>query len=438
MVKSQVIFAVLSLLLISVAAEDMYNKYSNVVELTDADFKSKVLESDEMWLIEFYAPWCGHCQKFKPSYEKAAKILKGVVKVGAVNGDVHQLGGNYGVTGFPTIVFFGLDKKKAPETFQGARESDAVVDYALNQVRSNVKARQTPKKASDKKEKPKSEEKAKTEASGDKDVVVLDHTNFERLVLGSKDIWMIEFYAPWCGHCKSLEPEWNTAAFQLKGQVKLGKVNADEAENKGLASRYGVKGFPSIKVLDYGEGKTDSKAYNYEGARTAADIVKFASDLADKADIIPDIHQTIHQKVYDKHCQGTVICIIAFLPNIYETNAVERNNMLKSLTGSAKTNRRQPFKWFWIAAGDQLDLERSLNLGFGFPAIIAISPQKNLISTMRSSFSEANVNQYLKDLQLGKGRLEDLKAKITLKKADKWDGKDAPPLEDDSPMDYDL
>ena len=112
--------------------------------------------------------------------------------------------------------------------------------------------------------------------------------------------------------------------------------------------------------------------------------------------------------------------------------------MIMSLTGAAKTNRRQPFRWFWIDAGDQLDLVRSLNLGFGFPAIVAISPQKNMISTMRSSFSEANVNQYLKDILLGKGRLEDLKTKITLKKADKWDGKDAPPLELDTDMDYDL
>ena len=45
--------------------------------------------------------------------------------------------------------------------------------------------------------------------------------------------------------------------------------------------------------------------------------------------------------------------------------------MLKKV---AKKNRKQPFVWFWLSAGDQLDLERDLNLGFGFPAAIAISP----------------------------------------------------------------
>ena len=49
---------------------------------------------------------------------------------------------------------------------------------------------------------------------------------------------MVEFYAPWCGHCKALEPEWNTAARDLKGKVKFAKVDA--TENEQLARRFGV------------------------------------------------------------------------------------------------------------------------------------------------------------------------------------------------------
>ena len=48
-------------------------------------------------------------------------------------------------------------------------------------------------------------------------MIVLDDTNFDAAVYSSKDIWMVEFYAPWCGHCKALEPEWNEAASALKG-----------------------------------------------------------------------------------------------------------------------------------------------------------------------------------------------------------------------------
>lgn len=56
-------------------------------------------------------------------------------------------------------------------------------------------------------------------------VVKLDKNNFKTLVLGSKDTWLVEFYAPWCGHCKSLAPEWEKAAKALEGFVKVGAVD---------------------------------------------------------------------------------------------------------------------------------------------------------------------------------------------------------------------
>lgn len=37
---------------------------SDVIELTDSDFSKSVLKGDEIWIVEFYAPWCGHCKKF--------------------------------------------------------------------------------------------------------------------------------------------------------------------------------------------------------------------------------------------------------------------------------------------------------------------------------------------------------------------------------------
>ena len=59
----------------------------HVEVLTTSNFKEMVLESEEPWLVKFFAPWCGHCTTLAPHYEKAAKVLKGVVKVGHVNCD---------------------------------------------------------------------------------------------------------------------------------------------------------------------------------------------------------------------------------------------------------------------------------------------------------------------------------------------------------------
>jgi len=64
-----------------------YGKNSDVIELTKDNFAKQVFSSEHVWLIEFYAPWCGHCKQLAGDYEKAAKNLKGIVRVGAVNCD---------------------------------------------------------------------------------------------------------------------------------------------------------------------------------------------------------------------------------------------------------------------------------------------------------------------------------------------------------------
>jgi protein disulfide-isomerase A1 len=101
-------------------------------------------------------------------------------------------------------------------------------------------------------------------------VVVLDPDNFEQFI-GEQDYTIVEFYAPWCGHCKSLEPEWAAAAkkvSKLKPKVLLAKVDADS--HKSLAEKYGVSGYPTIKIF-----KKGSKEQDYDGPREAKGIVSF-------------------------------------------------------------------------------------------------------------------------------------------------------------------
>ena len=79
----------------------------------------------------------------------------------------------------------------------------------------------------------------------------LDVDTFDKHVNGGK-LALVEFYAPWCGHCKKLAPEYKKAAAELeKGDtgIKLVKVDATLEENKPLAEKFGIKGFPTIKVF---------------------------------------------------------------------------------------------------------------------------------------------------------------------------------------------
>ena len=184
----------------------------------------------------------------------------------------------------------------------------------------------------------------------DGEVYVLTQKNFDQMVLQSRDIWIVEFYAPWCGHCKALEPEYAQAAKNLKGQVKLGKVDATVEQQ--LAQRFQVQGYPTVKVFDFGMAKSDSSARDYQGERTANGITAFGANLAEKADIEPDLHELYKQQFYNDNCNGPVICVINFLPNLYDSNAEERNKYIKMIKKVAKKNRKNPFKWFWLQAGD--------------------------------------------------------------------------------------
>ena len=96
--------------LMGVMADDFYGKGSRVETLTDANFQEKVINSDEMWIVEFYAPWCGHCKALEPEFKAAAEQLQKesvdclLAKVDATAEDM--LAGFFSVKAFPTIKFF--------------------------------------------------------------------------------------------------------------------------------------------------------------------------------------------------------------------------------------------------------------------------------------------------------------------------------------------
>ncbi|KAL5998376.1 Protein disulfide isomerase-like [Asimina triloba] len=96
----------------------------------------------------------------------------------------------------------------------------------------------------------------------DKDVVVLGKGNFSVFV-GQNPFVMVEFYAPWCGHCQNLAPEYAAAATELKGEVALAKVDATEESE--LAEEFQVQGLPTLIFLSDGARKLFRGHRNKDG-----------------------------------------------------------------------------------------------------------------------------------------------------------------------------
>ena len=78
-------------------------------------------------------------------------------------------------------------------------------------------------------------------------VLHLTDVNFDSVVDGSQNI-LVEFYAPWCGHCKNLAPEWESAAASFSPSDGIIIAAVDASAYAELGSRFQVQGFPTIKV----------------------------------------------------------------------------------------------------------------------------------------------------------------------------------------------
>lgn len=152
---------------------------SSVLDLDSSNFDSIVLKSGKPSLVEFFAPWCGHCKNLAPVYEELAdsyQFAKEKVQIAKVDADSHKdLGRKFGVSGFPTLKWFD-GKSDSPEDYKSGRDIESLQGFIAE----------------------KTGVKAKKKVALPSQVEMLTDSTFEKTIGKEKDV-LVAFTAPWCG-----------------------------------------------------------------------------------------------------------------------------------------------------------------------------------------------------------------------------------------------
>ena len=174
----------LSYLLFSAFAVLGANAASSVLDLIPDNFDDVVLKSGKPALVEFFAPWCGHCKKLAPIYEELATnfdFAKDKVSIAKVDADAEKdLGRKFGVQGFPTLKWFD-GKSATPTDYQGGRDLESLSSFISEKTGLKIKTKKAAPSA----------------------VEMLTDKSFKTEIGGNKDV-LVAFTAPWCGRMLTL------------------------------------------------------------------------------------------------------------------------------------------------------------------------------------------------------------------------------------------
>ncbi|KAK5815672.1 thioredoxin-like protein [Linnemannia elongata] len=257
MLRKSIVLGAVTVLLTLAASVVLAEEH--VHALTSETFDSTL--GSKPALVEFYAPWCGHCKNLEPIYAQLGEAFstkKDKLLIAKADADSERtLASRFGIRGYPTIKWFPQGIDAVAEEYNGGRDLESLTEFVTK--KTGLKGM------------------VKKVVSA---VEVVTDRDFEEKVLKSGKNVLVEFYAPWCGHCKNLAPTYEKLAADFANEKDVIVAKVDATVEKSLASKYGVTGYPTLK---YFPSTSPSSPIEYSGGRSEQELVTFLNKHAGTA-----------------------------------------------------------------------------------------------------------------------------------------------------------